>query len=276
MSLNRPPPQPDRRAITGDEQPERRVVHHPGVDGADQPAPKRTGTLTGMPAAATQRAPALWGKTVMRPAPPSAKAKARRSDAPPASASLPSVDAATGQPGAVAELERQLAEAQAQIDRLQRPAFPPPVSERPRVPAPPPVPASVPPSGWSDPRVIKAVLALVGALTALGTPLGIWLTAKATAGERAAERQAEVAKDATQTASSAKAESRDVAKELDEFKKQWAAERAYNREVLRRLGVQVPKRPGDPEPPVLDTQTPVRKPGTVTPLPVLVVTTPPP
>ena len=162
------------------------------------------------------------------------------------------------------------------IDRLQRPAFPPPVSERPQLPAPPPTPVSVPPSGWSDPRVIKAVLALVGALTALGTPLGIWLTAKATAAERAAERQAEVAKDATQTASSAKAQSRDAAKELDELKAKLAAKDAYHRAILRRLGVEYPAREGEPAEPELKTQTPLRKPGSVSPQPVLVVVAPPP
>lgn len=274
---NRPGSKPDLpHAIAGDEQPERAAVNHPGVDGVPQAAPRRTSTLTGTPNAPTRRAPSPWGQTVLRPAPPSTTGKARRSDAPPASASSEATDASGGQPDPLTELERRLAEAQAQIDRLQRPAFPPPVSERPQLPAPPSTPASVPPSGWSDPRVIKAVLALVGALTALGTPLGIWLTAKATAAERAAERQAEVAKDATQTASSAKAQSRDAAKELDELKAKLAARDAYHRAILRRLGVEFPAREGEPAEPTLETQTPRRKPGSVTPQPVLVVVSPPP
>ena len=252
--------------------------------------PKRSGTLTGMPAARvpgppplplehapTRRAPSPWGATVMRPAPPSTTGKARRSDAPPASASTDPADASSGQPDASTELRRQLAEAQAQIDRLRQPAFPPPVSERPRLPAPPaaPAPGSVAPTGWSDPRLIKAVIALLAALTPLATAMGIYLTTKASAAERAAERQAEVAKDATQTASSAKAESRDVAKELDTLKQELAARRAYDRAVWRKLGVEYPAGKNEPAEPTIETQTPQRKPG-VTRAPVLVVTTPPP
>ncbi len=296
----RPPAQPDRRAVVGDEQPAREAVRHPGLDGAEQPRPARVGTLPGMPAlkrgpaplelAATKPAPPnpLRYETWRIPTPPSTVALARRSDPPPAvpvetlPAATDSADGATQQ-----RLRRRAEEAEARVAELERRArvraetaaanFPPPVSQpAPRAPAPPAVPGSLPPTGWSDPRVIKVFMGLGAALTAAATPLGIWLTAKATALESAQERQDKRAQEATVTASSAKEQSRDVAKELDEMKKLWAAERSYNREVLRRLGVSVPKRPGDPEPPTLETQTPLRKPGAVSPAPVLVVTTPPP
>ena len=125
-------------------------------------------------------------------------------------------------------------------------------------------------------RLVKALVGLLTAMTALGAPLGIWLTAKATAAETAQQRQGKAAQDATTTASSAKAESSTVSKEIDELRQRERARRAYDREVFRRMGVIIPKVEGDPDPPQLDVEVPLRNPGTVTPGPVLVVKTPPP
>ena len=140
--------------------------------------------------------------------------------------------------------------------------------------------ATAPAKPWIDERLVKALVALLTALAGLGIPLGIWLTAKATSLESAQQRQGERTKDATATAASAKAESSGTDKELDELKQQLAAERAYNREVLRQAaGIETPKRDGDPDPPKLTTKAlPLRKPkpGAGTAAPVLVVTTPPP
>lgn len=70
---------------------------HPGVEGADQPAPKRSATLTGMPAAPRlpgELAPTLPAQNPLRkqtwriPTPPSAVAIARRSE-PPGAEPLP-------------------------------------------------------------------------------------------------------------------------------------------------------------------------------------------
>lgn len=282
----RPPPRPDSlpRAVAGDEQPDRAAVRHPGLEGADQPQPPRTGTLPGMPAlkppplplevAPTRRAPSPWSKTVMRPAPPSSRAVAVRSDPPPSLEPPAQAAAATRQPEALAEALRRAEAAEAKLAELARPAFPPPVSGRQGSATP--VPSSVPPKGWSDPRVIRAGIALLTAMAGLGTPLGIWLSVKAAAIEAAQQRQGKRAEETAATATSAKAESSGADKRIDALEQRLAAERAYNREVLRRMGVEVPKRPGDPDPPELQTQTPLRKPGAVTPQPVLVVTTPPP
>lgn len=124
--------------------------------------------------------------------------------------------------------------------------------------------------------MVKALAGLLTALAGLGVPLGIWLTAKATSLESAQEQQAERSKEVSATAGSAKAESSGTDKRLDELEQQLAEERAYNRALLQRMGVEVPKREGDPEPPKLVTETPLPKPGTVSRAPVLVVKTPPP
>jgi len=100
------PRQPSRPELILDEQPERRVVHHPGVDGVPQKPPARTTltdlpkarpperkpTLTGTPPpppprlpvelAPTQRPALPWGKTVRAPSPPPDVAAARRTDPP--------------------------------------------------------------------------------------------------------------------------------------------------------------------------------------------------
>jgi hypothetical protein len=278
-----------RREIPAlDQQPERNAVHHPAVDGVDQPPPRRTGTLPSMAALKappvpesaettreTRRAPLPWSKTIIQPPPPSSRALAKRSDPPPPESPTPVHDAPAGQADAVAALARELAEAQAEIDRLRRPAFPPPVSERPER-APAPVPSSVPPKDWRDPQLIRAARNLLIALAGPATPLGIWLTMKAQSLERAAERQDQRAQEATATASSAKAQSRDVAKELDELRARLAAREAYERALWRKLGVEYPAREGEPAEPVLETQTPVRRPGQVGTSPVLVVTKPAP
>lgn len=89
------------RTITGAEQPERHAVrHHPGVDGAPQPLPVRSPTLTGMPAPAapgsvpppapavpleyapTKRPPLPWGRTMRAPTPPELLAASRREPPP--------------------------------------------------------------------------------------------------------------------------------------------------------------------------------------------------
>jgi hypothetical protein len=129
---------------------------------------------------------------------------------------------------------------------------------------------------WIDERLVKALASLVTAMAALGVPFGIWLTAKSGEIERAQVRQAEKSKDTAATAGSAKAESSGTDKRVDELEKQLAAERAYNRAVWQRAGIEVPKRPGDPDPPKLDAEAPLRKPGTATKGAVLVVKTPPP
>jgi hypothetical protein len=129
---------------------------------------------------------------------------------------------------------------------------------------------------WIDERLVKALAAVLTALASLGVPLGIWLTTKTKALESAQTRDAPVIKDAAAAAGSAKAESSGTDQRLDVLEKQRAQERAYNRALLQRMGVDVPKRAGDPEPPKLETESPNRKPGTVTRGPVLVVKTPPP
>ncbi len=295
----RPPAQPDRRIIAGDEQPERGAVKHPGVDGADQDAPKKSTTLTGFPGvpldarplpaerAKTRRAPSPWGQTVLKPPPPSSVALARRSE-PPATSEPPAPQTnASGRPDAPLpppSLHPDEASAQASRRRAERAEqrADEEANERRRlelllaIEQEKSKQAAAPSKPWLDERLTRALVAVLTALAALGAPMGIWLTAKASALEKAQERQAERAKDTTATASSAKAESRDAAKELDALKQQLAAERAYNREVLRRMGVQIPKRDGDPDPPTIETESPLRKPGTVTPGPVLVVKTAPP
>lgn len=249
-------------------------------------------------------------KTWRVPTPPSAAALARRSDPPTGTEPPPRTDAPTGQPGASlpppsasaeessrqaqrreidrVTAERDQARAQVQLEKLRaeeqaaaqeqlkldaaaRLAQLQLEIERERTKQ-----ASAPAKKWLDERLIKALVALLTALAALGAPFGIWLTAKTTAAESAQARQSATTKEASTTASSAKAESSTASKELDELRKQLAAQRAYDREVWRRMGIIVPKRDGDPDPPQLDVEVPLRKPGTVTPGPVLVVKTPPP
>jgi hypothetical protein len=105
MSDRLPPPlprQPSRSEVFIDLQPERGAVRHSGVDGVPQTLPKRSATLTGLPAPAapgskpppvprlpgelapTLKAPPnpLQHKTIRQPAPPSAVAAARRTDPP--------------------------------------------------------------------------------------------------------------------------------------------------------------------------------------------------
>ncbi len=308
MSPPEPPKRPARPGSRSDlkpvldQTPEEDVIEQRRFD-----LPKRAATLTGLPAPAapgshppppprlpgelapTLKAPPnpLQHLTIRRPTPPSAAMLARRTPVPPP-IDAPAAPVATGvqpdpslpppsaSPGEAvnraqrraldakdAELERerrdrQKLELQLEIER-----------ERNKKSTPPPKP-------WIDERLVKAMVALLGAVTALGTPLGIWLTAKATANESAQQRQGKAAQDATTTASSAKAESSTASKELEELRLWKRSKRAYDREVFRRMGVIIPKVEGDPDPPQLDVEVPLRKPGTVTPGPVLIVKTPPP
>lgn len=286
------------RTITGAEQPEQRAVrHHPGLEGNPQELPKRSATLTGLPAppplpgelSPTLKAPAnpLRRDTIRRPTPPSTAILARRTPVPPSDDPPAPADAATGPlsaslppPSASPEEATRLAHRRvidskdAELDRERRERQKLELQleierERNKKSTPPPKP-------WIDERLVKALVGLLTALTALGAPLGIWLTAKATAAETAQQRQGKAAQDATTTASSAKAESSTVSKEIDELRQRERARRAYDREVFRRMGVIIPKVEGDPDPPQLDVEVPLRKPGTVTPGPVLIVKTPPP
>jgi hypothetical protein len=273
---------------SGPDQPERDAVRHPVVDGAEKVPPTRSSTLTGMPAvrigvpplppelAPTRRAPSPWGQTVMRPAPPSAKAKAKRSDPPPADGAHQSARPVVGQPDDAAALRRQLAEAQAQIDRLRQPAFPPPVSAPPDVPPPPAVPTTLSPTSWSDRRILKAVLALLGALVPLCSAAALWLTTKAYEAEAARRRLDEVAKQATSVANDAQDKAGKAQAANEALRARLAAREAYERALWRKLGVEYPARDGEPAEPVLETQTPVRKPGSVGAAPVLVVNKPAP
>ncbi len=288
----------------------------PVAPGAEAPLPG-PGTLTGLPAPAapgsappppalplefapTKRPAAPWGRTMRAPTPPEVVAAARRIETPPAGSARSSLPPASGHPDDGSKLaqrreiervtaERDQARAQVQLEQLraQEQAA---VQDQARLDAAAKLAtlqleierektkqATAPARPWLDERLTKALVALLTALAGLGIPLGIWLTAKATALESKQERQEAKSSEVATVATAAKAESSASDKELDALKRQLGEERAYNREVLRRMGVEVPKREGDPEPPKLKTgSTPLRKPGAVTPAPVLVVTTPPP
>lgn len=108
------PPEPPRRPrapslggiVTPDQPTKQAVRNHPGVEGHEQSAPRKSPTLTGLVAppapgsvappapgvpleyAATKRPPLPWGRTMRAPTPPSTMAAARRSD-PPAGAESP-------------------------------------------------------------------------------------------------------------------------------------------------------------------------------------------
>jgi hypothetical protein len=307
----RPLPRPDAlpRISPGGDQPDREAVRHDGVDEVPQ-APTRKGTLIGMgatripgppplpregaptlPAAAhtarTQRAASPVNVQAVRiedapqgqpgPTLPPPSATAEEASAAAQRRDLERLQAERDQARAQLQLERLRAEEQAaaqdqlRLDAAANIATLQLEIERERTKQ-----ANAPTKPWIDERLVKALVALLTALAGLGVPLGIWLTAKATSLEHTQARQGERTKDATATAASAKVESSGADKELDELKQQLAAERSYNREVLRRMGVQIPKRPGDPDAPELKTDTPLPKPGKVSGAPVLVVTTPPP
>lgn len=143
----RPPSRAELTGIRTPDQPEREAVHHPGVDGVDQAPPRKSSTLTGLPAAPglpvelapTRPAPRnpLRHQTWRIPTPPSAMAQARRSEPPPTDGASQAADAATGQPDATA---RELAEARHRIAQYERDeraraeaslqTYPPAISEK--------------------------------------------------------------------------------------------------------------------------------------------------
>lgn len=298
-----------------DEQPERGAVRHSAVDGVPQAPPRRPATRPEMaalraPPIISQPDPPLPGPAPLpvehartvpaaahvartQRAPTPVDAQAARSETPSSgrpSASLPPPSrnpddgAHQAQRRELERLqaERDRAQAELQLERLRaeeraaerelelqgRLAEQQGELELAKIAA-----KSKP---WIDERLVKALASVLTAMAALGVPLGIWLTAKAGELERAQERQAEKSKDTAATAGSAKVEASGTDKRVDELEKQLAAERAYNRGIWKLQGIEVPKRPGDPDPPKIDAETPLRKPGTVTKGPVLVVKTPPP
>lgn len=217
------PSRPDLTGIVTPDQPERRAVRHPGVDGVDQPPPRR-GTLTGMPAPAAMgsrppplppRLPTELAPTIKAPArptlkqtwrlptPPSALARARRTDPPVGDESSASADAPESTPGASAELVA----AHARIAQLERDAraaadtrivsYPPPVQRTQT-----PVPNSTAPkaSDWEKLR-FKVATAIVAALVIVIAALSYWAVAAIDA-KTAAIKEAQEAK--------SKADSRDA------------------------------------------------------------------
>jgi hypothetical protein len=148
----RPPPKPDRPPAL-DLQPERKVVHHDGVDGVAQPVPRKLTAPGGfaavpppLPSKGTPTVPAenpLQRLTVRRPTPPSAVAHARRSDPPPSKDAAPTDDAAAGQLGALLAENARLRSDKAKLERDARAAaeatvesYPPKVSACSPSPAP--------------------------------------------------------------------------------------------------------------------------------------------
>jgi len=159
----RPPPLPDRGPAL-DQQPERKNVRHPAVDGVAQSPPIRKGTLPGgltaiphPPALPSEHAPtvpaprARFQETLRQPTPPSTMAAARRTPVPSPDEATPDQDAPVSLPEAQEAILRQaLAEERAKVARLERDAraaaeakvetFPPKIEQR----HPSPVPSSAP------------------------------------------------------------------------------------------------------------------------------------
>lgn len=287
------PPEPPKRSRQAshsdlkpvlDQTPEGSVTEQRRFD-----QPKRSATLTGLQVAAlrpTAPASALARATVRVPTPPDG-IKVTDALAPALEPSLPPPSQTAD--GATIEAVRRRAEtAEAELAELKRqgrvraetasPASFPPAVAPPVTPVPVVVHQGVSTETLEAYRraVTKLMLAVAGLLVAVAAPCALWLTNAAMQAERDTRRTQVQATEAVKTSEIAKVQTRGNDKEIDDLKLQLAAERSYNREVLRRMGVQIPKRPGDPDPPELKTETPLAKPGKISGAPVLVVTTPPP
>lgn len=345
----RPGSKPDLLDSLLDQQPERRSVNHPAVDGVPQAAPRRTATLPqmaalkappviaqtepGLPAppapasapapprlpgelAPTAPAPAAmpWGKTMRAPTPPRLRAQARRSDppAPPAAAPAPepsrppapparvpspaggtSLPPASQDPGSAAHLaqrrelerihaERDRAVAELQLERLraEERAAERELEAQTRLAEQQleieKLKAERKPEKFAGLTLRQAFIGLVIAITALGAPLGTYLSVMAGTAKDKADKNEGTTAAVKKTAESGAQTAATTSREVEDLKEQLRNERAYNRELWRLQGVEVPKRPGDPEAPKIETEAPLRRPGKLTRGPQVIVTTPPP
>lgn len=135
MPDRQPPPRPKQSSQPRlepalDQQPERRVVHHPGVDGVAQAPLKRTATMPNM---AALKAPPLFSepeapkppnplqhKTVRAPSPPPLVAASRRTPVPPRDESASDESASAGQLAALLAERNALLAEKAELERQAR------------------------------------------------------------------------------------------------------------------------------------------------------------
>ncbi len=294
------PRQPSRPGIVTPDQPEREAVRHSGVDGSAQALPPhRKPTLNGLgavrpsgeyaPTLPVPRDPPLK-KTWRLPTPPSAVAKARRTDPPPSAESTTPGPASQAPPsaaeGQAAVLLEELTKERAKTAELERQArvrdeaelpagsFPPPKVER--SPAPP-SPVSIPPDG-SIASLRKAqtklLLGIGAALAALATPLAIWVTNVAGEAKARSERASTQVAQATNAADDAKTKAGSNAKEAAEWERTFRKYRANRRELDRLQGTEYPKADGDPEPDDLKPYVPLCPAGKVCPGAQIILTRP--
>jgi hypothetical protein len=127
---------------------------------------------------------------------------------------------------------------------------------------------------WGVP-VRNALIAFMAAVTALGAPATIWLTAQAEIAKQEAA-QLKIATAALQAKATEEQANKAKAKvELADSKSELVAQRVYYREVFRIMGVEIPKHPGDPDPPDLKPVTPLCPTGKVCSGPQLIISVPP-
>lgn len=282
----KPPPRPgELPSIITPDQPERAVVRHPGVDGANQPPPARRGTLPGMPALRAPKVPLegaetlpapnpLQRQTIRRPTPPSAVAAMRRTPVPPGEEAQKELDAPQAQPGAsvgpssaadqssLALVRAELAATKVELARAKTAEL-----ERART-------DSIRPDGTVESvrkAQVRLLLAIAGLLAVTAVPLTTYIQALAARAERTALQAAQ----ATNAADAAKAKAGTNSADQSAAEKQFRQYRANQREVWRLMGVIYPKVDGDPDPEKLEPTTPYCPPGKVCAGPQLVLSKPP-
>jgi hypothetical protein len=275
--------------------------------------PERKPTLSGLPAppalplehAPTKPAPRnpLEKQTWRLPAPPSALARARRTDPPPTSIRVPADETTLQSPlgstlPPVSEsadvasnealrrraeaAERDLAEARRQVrlraETASPATYPPPVKQ-PTTPAPMVVHHGVSSETLEAYRKAqtKLMLAVAGLLVAVAAPCALWLTNASVKNESDTKRTQVQVIEAVKTSEGAEVKTRGNDKEIAELKSELAAFKLYVIALQKRQGVAIrlPDGAKQEDLPKLEFEAPLRKVGEVKSGVGLIVQTPP-
>lgn len=273
-----PPDLPERRSLIEID----RVVGTAAKQPRHDRPPTRRGTLPGIPAQATlpgpPRTPLEYSPTARAPSTTSATLRAADEtvSVPPAG-SLPPLSQSPAE-AVEAALRRELAAAKAANEAAD--------TERKRLELELAAKALAaeqaaktvskdPEKIWGIP-LRNAMIGFIAAVTALGAPATIWLTARAESAKQEAERQRIQTEHLQAQVSAAKVGAGQATKEAAVSKSDLIAQRVYYREVFRLMGVQLPKRDGDPDAaPDLKPYTAFCQAGKVCDGPQIIVTVPP-
>lgn len=158
----------------------------------------------------------------------------------------------------VDELQTELA----RVDRVQKSLPPPP---------PPPAPVERQPETFRGVTLTQAKIGLMMAITGILTLVTPFVAWKVTTAQGNTERTEVKSTQAANVAESAKTEAKTNGQAIEELWTEIRRERAQTREVFRQNGVIYPKVEGDPAPPAFKRTVPLRKPGVVSPGPVLIL-----